>query len=158
MSTTQVSAADWLSRLLNEGVDAGERTRVGFRLELDPELFVVPSKRLERVIRRLVDLARSSAVDGATIDLACVRSAARVAPVGSGQITLRWQVPLEEAQPTGRLPSGVIPLRPRRPVEARAVALAAIGELGREFRACGWSLRCDPVSSGRELLVRVSRP
>lgn len=87
-----VPSDSWLIELLDRH-DVGIRKRsLLVRRELDPEFLLKREKRLELALERLLHFVFSTVPEHCEVYLASARSTAPIAAIGSGSLTVRWQV------------------------------------------------------------------
>jgi hypothetical protein len=122
------------------------------RLELDPRWQPELSRAWRAAFGRLLGWVLATVPDGCEIYVGATRSLARVAPVGEGMLTVRWQVP------GGRLPkrdSGVTALHPRPGSAVAHAGSASAARVARAFEAAGWAVEVEEFLAEGELMVRA---
>jgi hypothetical protein len=149
-----VSSQAWLAGLLESHAEEIRARTLIVARELDARFVMAPSEELETALRGLFDFVFSTAPDQSEIYLATARTTAPVARLGSGMLTVRWQVagerPVSERE-------DLVPLRPVPGGPADHLGSDRAQHLRRAFERAGWTFELTVPSAEGELLARVLR-
>jgi hypothetical protein len=152
-SREYVASSSWLTELLDSYVARIQERKLSIQVELDPIFQMIREPNLERALRELFEFVFATLPDGCDFYLASARSIAPVTRLGSGAITLRWQV----VGAIGRRTAGeVTPIRPIGGGASFHLQSDKARQLEEAFRTAGWTLDIDATSNDRELWVRAA--
>jgi hypothetical protein len=147
-----VSSRAWLSELFEtHALEIRERQLIVLR-EFDARFLVAPSGALEAALRGLFDFAVATTPDHCEIYLATARTTRPVAELGSGSLTMRWQVVGERLR---LVDAPTVALRPIPGDPADHVRSKRASALTRAFDDAGWRFELSVVSRKGELLARA---
>jgi len=154
MSSEEFASSDaWLTELLiPHAAEIRERSLV-VHSELDPHFRMRCEAGLEAALGCLFRLVFSTLPDGCEVYLASRRSIAAVSPLGSGMLTLRWQVAGEVRRMAPGKATAIHPIAGGAAFHEQSNSAA---ELERAFRGAGWTLEIEAMNGDRELWVRAS--
>lgn len=143
----------WLTELLGPyAVEIQERSLV-VHSELDSRFQMRRDPLLEAALERLFRFVFSTLPNGCEIYLASARTIASVTALGSGTLTLRWQVAGNSRRPAQGEATAIRPIAGGAAIHAQSNAAA---ELGQAFCEAGWTLDLDATSGDQELWLRAS--
>jgi hypothetical protein len=147
-----MSSDSWLTELLAPFAAEIRGRGLIVRCELDSGFQLARAPHLEAAFEGLFRFVFSTLPDGCEFYLASSRTTASVAPLGSGTLTLRWQVAGEARHST---PGGV---RSIRPIAGGAVFHAGSSSalaLEQAFDDADWTLDFEATNEDGELWVRA---
>ncbi len=120
--------------------------------ELDSHFPMRNDPLLDRACEHLLRFVFSTLPDGCEFYLAAVRANASVSRLGSGTLTLRWQVSGEARRPMPAEATAIRPIAGGAALHADSVAAV---DLEQAFLAAGWTLELEPTQDDRELWVHA---
>lgn len=149
-----VSSESWLIELLGSHTAEVRKRGLVVHLELDSQMHLRRDRLLTTALEGLFRFVFSTLPDGCEIYLASARCDSPVASLGSGELTLRWQV-------AGTLPrpvrGNVTSIRPISGGAAFQAQSSAAAELEAIFLAAGWSLDLAVGNGDQELWARARK-
>jgi hypothetical protein len=148
-----VSSESWLTELLGSYAEEIRKRSLVLHHELDSQFHLRLDRLLVAALERLFRFVFSTAPDGCEIYLASARRDLPVAALGSGMLTLRWQV-------VGTLPRAargkLVSIRPISGGAAFHAESNAAADLERAFLEAGWTLELVVADGDHELWARAS--
>jgi len=153
MSSDETALQDsWLTGLLVPFAAEIRARGLIVRCELDPGFQLTRDPHLEAAFEGLFRFVFSTLPDGCEFYLASSRTTASVAPLGSGTLTLRWQVAGEARRSVSGEVTSIRPIAGGASFHARSSSVVA---LQRAFDDAGWTLDFEATNEDRELWVRA---
>lgn len=148
-----VASEAWLRTILERHRPEAKDRELQVHMELDPRFQIRPSVDLANAVDGLLGFVLATIPDGCEIFVASTKNMAPVARLGSGTLTLRWQV-------TGfELPASEGNVRPIRPVAGGAASHLTSKPAQRVealFEAVPAALEFSAADGDRELWARVT--
>jgi hypothetical protein len=148
-----VTSESWLNELLHSYAVEVRARSLTVHTELDSELYLRRDGQGEAALERLFRFVFSAVPDGCEVYVASARNDSPVAALGSGALTLRWQV---AGNPSRPIRGKVTAIRPIAGAAVSHVQSTAAKDLERAFHDAGWSLDLTATSGDRELWARAS--
>jgi hypothetical protein len=149
-----VSSDSWLIELLGSYTAEVRKRGLVVHHELDSQFHLRRDRLLVTALEGLFRFVFSTLPDGCEIYLASTHRNSPVATVGSGELTLRWQV-------AGTLPrpvrGNVTSIRPISGGAAFHAQSSAAAELEAAFLTAGWSLDLAAANGDQELWARARK-
>lgn len=143
----------WLIDLLDPYAAEIRARSLVIQVELDSHFQIEREPLLALALERLLRFVFLTLPSGCELYIASARTTASVASLGSGALTLRWQV---AGQVRGSAPGGITAIRPITGGAAFHAQSDAAAELEELFSSAGWTLELDAARGDRELWVRAS--
>jgi hypothetical protein len=119
--------------------------------EADATRQEIPGTR-ERALRALLRFVMATVPDGCEVYFAMARPSAPVSVIGTGELTLRWQVAGDRRSQNE---SGVTSLRPRLGNAQEQIVGKPARALRADFKAAGWRLTLEAIRGGEEIWLRA---
>ena len=150
--------SDRLNELLARHRDEIAQRRLILRVDLEPGL-VLDWPDSSDAIARLVGLAISTLPDGCELLVAATRSPERISRVGTGVVTLRWQVGRSggaiHESPTDENRGQVVPIGAALRSAEDLIASAPVERIREACRESRLEFRLEPVDHSGEVIARV---
>jgi hypothetical protein len=147
-----VSSQAWLSELLETHASEIRARGLVVARDLDARFLMAPTEALEAALRDLLDFAVSTTPDHCEVYVASARATAPVARLGSGLVTMRWQVAGDRLEPGD---GGVVALRPLPGDPVDHLASERVKGIARAFAQAGWRFELNAPAPAGELLARA---
>lgn len=154
MTRAEIVASEaWLHEIFERHRSEASERDLQIHLELDPRFRVRPSIELARAVDELVGFVLATIPDGCELFVASTKTSAPVARLGSGTLTLRWQVAGAE-RPASE--GNVRSIRPVAGGAASHLASRVAQRVGARFEGTPASLELFAAEGDRELWARVT--
>ena len=148
-----VSSESWLSELVHSYATEIRARSLTVHPEMDQQFYWRLDGSGEAALAHLFRFVFSTVPNGCEVYVASARSGSPVAALGSGTLTLRWQV---AGNPSRPIRGKVTAIRPIAGAAVSHLQSTAAKDLERTFHDAGWSLDLTATSGDRELWARAS--
>lgn len=149
-----VSSESWLIELLSPYTAEVRKRGLVVHHELDSQFHLRRDRLLATALEGLFRFVFSTLPDGCEIYLAAARRDSPVTSLGSGELTLRWQVAGTLPRPVRGNVSSIRPISGGAAFHSQSSAAA---ELEASFLAAGWSLDLAAADGDQELWARARK-